>query len=371
MTPPTSSPSSNTTSTHSLPQSNAAGTASSHGSPSLASISTHQGLELEVKNLELLHFFTTTTSITLSNLPEQQLVWQQVVPKIAFSHPFLLRGILALSAIHLGRLHVERRSTLCPVATLHHTAGVILFRSTMPNITAENCDACFAFSTLLVIYAWSSSCQTGDLFFVDSLKTDGGTVEWVVLLRSCHNLLRLACTWLKDGPLRCLLLLQTEEPGLPAVPEIENSSKFRELAALWDTSRTHLSAEEAEALEEALAFLIEVHAFLSPRNRVVDEVGTTLSWPIRVRDSYIAMVSQQKPEALVVLAHYCLLLNKIDHFWFMAGMSKHLLQTIHQTVGKEWESWIAWPLQDLVLSEFKTQTGEKEWQQRTDGAVIY
>ncbi|KUJ12372.1 uncharacterized protein LY89DRAFT_536641, partial [Mollisia scopiformis] len=294
--------------------------------------------------LELLHFFTTTTSLTLSNLPEQQRLWQQVVPKIAFSHAFLLRSILALSAIHLGRLYVERRSTLCPVATLHHTAGVILFRTAMPSITPENCDACFAFSTLLVIYAWSSSCQTGDLFFVDSSKTDGGTVEWVSLLRGCHNLLQLACTWLKNGPLRSLLLLQIEE-SWSAVPDPDSNSKFRSLAALWDKSRTHLKAEEADALDEALTFLIEVHAFLSLRDQAIDEVGTTLSWPIRVRDSYIAMVSQQKPEALVVLAHYCLLLNKIDHFWFMAGMSRCLLQTVHRTLGAEWESWIAWPLQ--------------------------
>lgn len=77
-------------------------------------------------------------------------------------------------------------------------------------------------------------------------------------------------------PLRSLLLLQIEEPGLFSVPEIENSSKFRAPAALWDTTRTHLSAEEAEALK-ALTFLIEVYAFLSPRNRVVGEVGTTLS----------------------------------------------------------------------------------------------
>ncbi|KAE8453290.1 hypothetical protein EG329_011357 [Mollisiaceae sp. DMI_Dod_QoI] len=342
---------------------------SSHGSPSSGAISTHSGLELEVRNLELLHFFTTTTSLTLSNIPEQQQIWQQVVPQIAFAHPFLLRVILALSAIHLGRLNPERRSTLCPVATLHHTAGVILFRTAMPNITAENCDACFAFSTLLVIYAWSSSCQTGDLFFVDSSKTDGGTVEWVVLLRGCHNLLQLACSWLKEGPLKPLLLLHIEERGLPAIPELENSSKFRTLAALWDKSRTHLSVAEAEALEEALSFLIEVHAQLSLRNRVVDQVGTTLSWPIRVRDSYIAMVSQQKPEALVVLAHYCLLLNKIDHFWFMAGMSRHLLQTIHRTLGKEWEIWIAWPLQDLVLSEFKNQVGEKVAQQENDDII--
>ncbi len=34
-------------------------------------------------------------------------------------------------------------------------------------------------------------------------------------------------------------------------------------------------------------------------------------------------------------------------------MSRHLLQAVHKVLGKEWENWITWPLQDLVLSEFK------------------
>jgi hypothetical protein len=65
------------------------------------------------------------------------------------------------------------------------------------------------------------------------------------------------------------------------------------------------------------------------------------------------MVKELKPEALIVLAHYSLLLNKADHAWYMQGMSRRLLQTIHSKIGKEWESWIAWLLQHLVLTEFK------------------
>jgi len=39
----------------------------------------------------------------------------------------------------------------------------------------------------------------------------------------------------------------------------------------------------------------------------------------------------------------------------MQGMSRRLLQAIHGKIGKEWESWIAWPLQNLVLAEFTDQ----------------
>jgi hypothetical protein len=67
----------------------------------------------------------------------------------------------------------------------------------------------------------------------------------------------------------------------------------------------------------------------------------------------IVILIRRCPEALILLAHYCLLLSKIDHLWWLQGMSRHLLQAVHKVLGKEWENWITWPLQDLVLSEFK------------------
>jgi hypothetical protein len=75
------------------------------------------------------------------------------------------------------------------------------------------------------------------------------------------------------------------------------------------------------------------------------------------------MVKKQRPEALVVVAHYSLLLNKVDQLWYMQGMSRRLLQTVHSRIGKEgesWigkegESWITWPLQNIVLNEFEDQ----------------
>ncbi|KAF2494701.1 hypothetical protein BU16DRAFT_445206, partial [Lophium mytilinum] len=69
------------------------------------------------------------------------------------------------------------------------------------------------------------------------------------------------------------------------------------------------------------------------------------AWPIKVPAAFLVMVKELKPEALILLAHYSLLLNRADQVWYMQGMSRRLLQTIHGKIGKEWESWIAWPLQ--------------------------
>jgi hypothetical protein len=108
-------------------------------------------------HLELLHFYTTATSLALSNRPELQQIWQQVVPRIAFTHPFLLHVILAFSALHLARSEPERKALLYTETSAHHDIGLRMFRIAMANITPENCDACFAFSSIIAAYAWASS----------------------------------------------------------------------------------------------------------------------------------------------------------------------------------------------------------------------
>jgi len=145
------------------------------------------------------------------------------------------------------------------------------------------------------------------------------------------------------------------DPELARAADPEASAKLTALSQLWDSSSGTFEAVDVEVLNQTLALLIEAYGLvtLSSTNREIDTILVVYAWPIKVPEAFFAMVKEQKPEALVVLAHYSLLLNKVDQLWYMQGMSRRLLHTIHSKIGKQWESWIAWPLQDLVLTEFK------------------
>jgi hypothetical protein len=307
-----------------------------------------------VKNLELLHFYTTTTSLTLSNRPELQQLWQSAVPRIAFTHDFLLHGILAFAALHLSHSQPNRKDSLYTEASAHHEIGLRMFRIAMSNITPQNSDACLAFSTIIAAYAWASSNQSGDLFFSDK-STSAENVEWASLLRGVHTLLQAAGEWLPNSSLKMILHPRPTDLELAEAADLEVSTKLSALRQLWDPSIGTFNDIEMKALDEALALLHEdcELVFSSPDDRLIDIVSIVYAWPIKVPRDFLAMVKELIPEALVVLAYYSLLLNKADKIWYMRGMSRHLLQTIHGKVGKKWESWIAWPLQKLVLNEFK------------------
>jgi hypothetical protein len=224
----------------------------SEGSPTAVHIS------LEPNNLELLHFYTTTTSFTLSNRPELQQIWRKVVPRIAFNHYFLLHGILAFSALHLARSQPERETLLYTEASAHHDIGLRMFRITMLNITPQNCDACLAFSTIIATYAWASSHQTCDLFFSDtSTFEEKSNVEWASLLRGVHALLDAAGEWMTSSSMELILHPRPIGPELLKVPDPEVGAKLTALSQLWDSSPWKFSVTEVEALNETLALLYE------------------------------------------------------------------------------------------------------------------
>jgi len=301
-----------------------------------------------VKDFELLHFYTTTTCFTLSAISERQQLWQNVVPQMAFTHHFLLYSLLAFSALHLALLQPDRKTSLSAQASAYHNVGLRLFRVAVSDITRDNCDACFAYASILVVYTWASSDQSGDLFFSGTTNAAGGnpTTELAVLLRGVQTLLSTSGEWIANGSMKLMLypFAMDLELAMQANPEV--TAKLAALSGLWDYSSDTFSITEVEGLNETLSLLHEAHGLIisSSDHFPVDIISIALAWPIRMPESFLVMVNQLKPEALIVLAHYSLLLKYVNHVWFMHGMSQHLLRTIHDSIGTEWENWIAWLL---------------------------
>jgi hypothetical protein len=301
-------------------------------------------LKFEVKDLELFHFFLTETSITVSESPNRRNLWQQVVPQLAFNHHFLLRGILSFATLHLAHTQPERKASLLTEASSHDDIGMGLFQKEILAITPRNCDACFAFSSLLAAYAWAPPDKTIDLFFSAALTADETlTATWASLLRGVSTLLNTAWGWIANGPMGILLIPIVMDPELAGKANLEGSAKLTALRTLWEPPPAKFHTADIEALNEALSFTIEAYELISSstNERPVSATSLALAWPIVVPQTFLDLVDRLEPEALVVLAQYSLLLNQVDEVWFMHCMNRPLLQTIHGRIGKEWESWIA------------------------------
>jgi hypothetical protein len=70
-------------------------------------------------------------------------------------------------------------------------------------------------------------------------------------------------------------------------------------------------------------------------------------WPMQLSIPFLNLVKESHPTALILLAHYCILLKKVEGHWYFKGRATRLLRSILKHLGREWWEFIRWPLEEI------------------------
>jgi hypothetical protein len=89
-------------------------------------------------------------------------------------------------------------------------------------------------------------------------------------------------------------------------------------------------------------------------NQTISTKTLAFSWPIQVPKQYLSLIDARKPEALVILAHYAIMLQMINSLWFMKGWATRILEECQQNLESEWHFHLAWPI-SVVGPDTKVQ----------------
>jgi hypothetical protein len=301
-----------------------------------------------MKDLELLHHYTTSTSLTLARgRKEHEEVWKITVPQLALDYPFLMHGLLAISALHLAYLRPERQHEYAIIAANHENIALPFFRTNTSNISERNCSAVFAFSGLVIIYAMASPQPDRGLLFADSRGTEG-VPEWLQLLRGTYALLSSVWHLVAAGPMAPLLNRVPARGGGFNNPDDAHITTLLPLFSLPMCPSSE-RREEIDVYLAALEGLRESFWIPYSSDKAFDIETAPFLWPVRVPPAFIKLLSQRKPEALILLAHQCVLLTRVGPCWFMDSHVRQLMATIQADLGEEWRHWIAWPLEQVRL----------------------
>ncbi|KFY16827.1 hypothetical protein V492_01067 [Pseudogymnoascus sp. VKM F-4246] len=338
-------------------------------------------------DLELLHHYTISTCFTISDLR----CWQTAVPSIAVSYPFLMHCILATAARHLAYLRPTQPDAYIAASDKHHHLGLSGYREALTEITQENCHACAAYTLMLNVYAWTSFHGSGS-FFLPDLDSDSAPnkVELITILRGGNAVMSVARQWVLVGPLSAIYVPWVnweKDPNISRLPSVqsllsrtddspilphEDDARLERLAALWAAPSSDLPSPPAShggapsgpapLTPEARQVLFEVLFHLrrifviSVADNGIEAQAATLSWSIIVSDAYIGAVQQRSPPALVLLAHYCILLKRSGERWWIEGKAEELLGKIKRILeanGEGWMQWIEWPMREVGVARVK------------------
>ena len=296
--------------------------------------------QLEMKSLELIHHFTTTTYATLSTDDDVREMWRLVVPRIAFSHEFVMHALLAMSALHLSFLRPTDKS-YAVVAAGHHGKALRSLRTAF----SQHGDPLYAASSLNAIYVFA--CPP----VVEHLLPKAST--WIPVFKGMSTIMERDWYWVRSGELTPLLSRKKADKSQYAGQDIEFPG------SLFDLSRRGASGElDPEELvddhvlgvyqdaTEALKLSWNLFWSISPR------VAAAFRWPGTMTDEFLQFLVEQRPRALVLLAHHCVMLELLeDQYWWIKGRGADEIRRIEGVLEEKWKHWLDWPLARCKISK--------------------
>ena len=270
----------------------------------------------------------------LLRMPSQVGNFIDLMLRESFKTSYLMDEMLAFGAAHKSTVAHDDERVYRLESTRLQSRALAQFNSGQIQVTDGNCVAVFAFSALLGQHA---------LFDTFSGASDLPTaLEKLIGCINLHQGIRAVAgqSWEKVSR-----LVQTQDSpvdpahmsaGTPASSGAgECDDLLRRLRDADMTQRTLQCYEEAVGI---LQYLFDTSRASDERRFIACQ-----EWLVRVSKEFVSLLDQRRPEALVVVAFYGVLLHQARGHWAIANAGRFLIRAISSHLGQYWADWLAWP----------------------------
>lgn len=114
--------------------------------------------------MRLFHHVLMITAPSTANDDYELRFWQMEVPQVAFSHDFVMEGLLAVAALHIAHLEPTRRAEWARTALTYQLTATSGLRENLNNSPGDHLKAKFIGSALilLLVTAYPGICGDSD-----------------------------------------------------------------------------------------------------------------------------------------------------------------------------------------------------------------
>ncbi|KAL0934003.1 fungal Zn binuclear cluster domain-containing protein [Colletotrichum truncatum] len=308
-----------------------------------------------IPDLELMHHYSSITYQTVAQSTLVQKALQYDIPRVALSYPFLLHQILAFSAYHLAYLEPNSRQNYLLHAAQHQNNAINGMRGTLVGtISSSNCHALYASSIFLTFSAFAT--YPVDEKYNPSFSPIDSILDIFNLTIGMATILRTSEDDLRNGPLREMFhhgpgdktpsaVRPTLKPLFDRLSRL--SSEVLELGLVDNKERITIT-DTIRALKVCIAKVSFFDA-----STVSAEIRAIFLLPGVISSDYLNMLRCRHPAALVVLAHYCVIIHSAELFcWYLSGWPKSLISAISEQVDRgPWAELARWPIEVIGLED--------------------
>jgi len=274
------------------------------------------------------------------------------VPRLTGSP--VLHIILAISALHMTSCHPQEPKWY-PLAISHHSAAIRLARPHIAAPVSAHHEAIFNFSAFNSLFAFAEP--------VLRPENEGGTParhDYVGDLLDSFRMARgIRAVIAKDPSILAEKGLTKNPAWSYDVTHIEATLTNRYLQLpkmeLLVTENVEDAAQRAATLK-ALHRLFVNKAVLDESPKDHSSASLIQRWAIESDNEFLTLCDSRHPVALIVLAHYAVLVQMRSNLWFFQRWPRLILREIGAELrDSRWALWIDEPVREVQRLETESE----------------
>ncbi|KAI5456009.1 C6 finger domain-containing protein [Mariannaea sp. PMI_226] len=304
--------------------------------------------------LQLFHQFTSETGPSLAIDDFSLKTWVSAIPGLAMQSDAILYSVYCVTAAHRVFRDPENREEHLGICHTYLSMALREHAKEVSQLSKENLDTVVVTSSLLRLYntfmlrerplvpyqpptEWMRATGSSSAIFRQLwslIEDDHDCIAWSIV-SSATIILDEEARNAPENREGLLHLLQRQEPY--------------ELAEPWD-------AGVYEAYETTINYIGGVWLSMNKNESPADIARKLAIFPMLVDKRFIALLEEQRPRALVILAHYFALLSMLRGYWWIGDTGQRELCAALEVIPDEWKGLMTWPLQ--ILEQQIVFTGE-------------
>jgi hypothetical protein len=290
---------------------------------------------LAINELKLLHHFITYTYDTLGTTEhDKKDIWKVTIPRVGFEYPFLTRGLLCISALHLATREPDSAAENLVFASTQYNNALVDFRTEIGKVDDESCIAVFAFSCVTVVHA---------LGVAQVQKPDDPITD----LQNCLSLVK-----------GVLLVLQPHLEALTRSGVLENSNNFvklnhtsipevLELRALAANMSDHTASG---VCVEAIDLLHRIIYSVISSNEEDSHLNHLFSWPTVVGQEFFDILHSRHPVAILIITFFAASMGYQGGVWWLKNWNIYIMEAAEAELPHNMLRWLEWPKRIIAMS---------------------
>jgi hypothetical protein len=265
------------------------------------------------------------------------------VVKYAFTYPFLLNELLAISALHLSARRPAQKSFYREEAARLQSQALRMFNETLRDLNHQNIIPAFLFSALQGIVTFFETFHNPTYEVNDWITFFENIIQSITLLQGVRAIVEPWWQFLITSDIKDIC----EEPAPPDEEWSDEAVEQLEAVRVRISQSTGLDQTQAVVCDKAIHEMIFVYKSVFgpgskwlPHDQVYGKYATR--WLILVPPAYTELLVQRKPEALLILGYFAVILHKLRDCWNVGDAGQKLIQVVEAHLEVPWDDKLSW-----------------------------